>query len=313
MLILSCLRTTRLASEFEIQADEENTVARETSEQISARLGGFVARPALEQYREKYKKFIRFERENGILQFQLTQDGGPAQLSLPARDAWVQGLLEVSNDPENEVIIITGTGPAWTGSVDPESFARVADGSSDVNYDHFFANTVKLLQHAILSIDVPTIGAINGPGVHTEAALFSDITLCTDTSEFSDGHFGVGVVPGDGLALALQNLIGPKRASYALYTSEVIDAHRALELGLVNEVLSLENLLPRAWELARQIMAAPRVTRRLTHAVVQRPWRRLLQDDFGFHVAHELFGSSLLLADTPVPTFAESLVEGDNP
>ena len=84
--------------------------------------------------------------------------------------------------------------------------------------------------------------------------------------------------------------MGPKRAAYYLYTSERIDAQMAIDIGLVNEARPLDQLLPRAWELAEMIMQKPRATRRLTSAVLRRPWKRRLVHDLGFHLAHELLG-----------------------
>ncbi len=84
--------------------------------------------------------------------------------------------------------------------------------------------------------------------------------------------------------------MGPKRAAYYLYTSDKIDARTAKELGLVNEVVPLQQLLPRAHEIADKIMQKPRSIRRLTTAVLKRQWKRRLVQDLGFHVAHELLG-----------------------
>ena len=62
-----------------------------------------------------------------------------------------------------------------------------------------------------------------------------------------------GLVPGDGMYLVMQILMGPTRARYFMITGQEIDAHEALAIGIVNEVLPPERVLPRAWELARQI------------------------------------------------------------
>jgi enoyl-CoA hydratase/carnithine racemase len=87
-----------------------------------------------------------------------------------------------------------------------------------------------------------------------------------------------------------QELLGLKRAAYYLYTSEKIDPMTAKQMGLVNDVLPLDKLLPRAWAIAEQIMKKPRATRRFTSAVLRRPWKRLLVQDLGFHMAHEYVG-----------------------
>src|SRR5439155_3351158 len=99
--------------------------------------------------------------------------------------------------------------------------------------------------------------------------------------------------PGDGQGMTFQELMGLKRAAYYLYTSDKIDAQTAKEIGLVNEVVSLERLLPRAWEIAEKIMKKPRTTRRLTASVLRRPWKRLLVQGLGFHLGHELLGFRL--------------------
>lgn len=96
----------------------------------------------------------------------------------------------------------------------------------------------------------------------------------------------------NGQQLTLQELVGTKRAAYHLYTRAPIGARQALDLGLVNEVLPGDELLPRAWEIARAIMTSPRTARRLTHAIAARPWKRRLVHDLGFGLAHEMFGIS---------------------
>jgi hypothetical protein len=57
--------------------------------------------------------------------------------------------------------------------------------------------------------------------------------------------------------------------------------------------MPLDRLLPRAWEIAERIMKKPRSVRRLTSAVLRRPWKRLLVQDLGFHLSHELLGIRL--------------------
>ncbi len=94
--------------------------------------------------------------------------------------------------------------------------------------------------------------------------------------------------------LVLQELVGQKRAAGYLYSGERIDAQTALRLGLVNEVTENDRLLPRAREIAEEIMKKPRTTRRMTHAIIQRPWRRRLTEDLGYGLAHEQFAARLI-------------------
>ncbi|MEC3920260.1 enoyl-CoA hydratase/isomerase family protein [Nocardia sp. CDC160] len=257
-----------------------------------AQVGGFVARPNFDTYAEKYADYFVMQRRNGIIELRMHTDGGPARFGFAMHNAWAQAWQEIGNDPDNEVLILTGTGDQWLGVPDPTG-AGPADATrpKDFAYEHGFYDMTKLLENFVFGIDIPTIAAINGPSIaHTEFALLSDITLAAETATIIDPHLLAGSAPGDGQQLTLQELIGTKRAAYHLYTGLPIGAQQALELGLVNEVLPADRLLPRAWELAEMIVSRPRTARRLTHAIAQRPWKRRLVQDLGFGAAHEAFG-----------------------
>jgi len=269
-----------------------------TDERPNARAGaqrmGFVSRPRFEDYREKYATYFKLERQNGILQVQMHTKGGPVMYGLPIHNAWSQLWLDIGNDPDNEVLIFGGTGDKWIGGFDPDFAAQsLHEMPADAFYDQIYSDATKLLEAFIFNIDIPTIACINGSGLHTEFALLCDITLCAEHAELFDPHFQFHLVPGDGQGLTFQELMGLKRAAYYLYTSEKINAEMAKEMGLVNEVLPLDRLLPRAREIAEKIMQKPRAIRRLTSAVLRRQWKRRLVQDLGFHIAHELLGMHL--------------------
>ena len=86
-------------------------------------------------------------------------------------------------------------------------------------------------------------------------------------------------MPGDGIHSCFQELLGVKRAAYALLTGQAIDAKTALEYGMINEIVPREKLIERAYKLADHIMTQPRTTRRLTTQIVRRPWRQRITND----------------------------------
>jgi enoyl-CoA hydratase/carnithine racemase len=88
--------------------------------------------------------------------------------------------------------------------------------------------------------------------------------------------------------LVLRELAGVKRASHAVYTGQGITAGEAQRLGIVNEVLPRDDLLPRALDLAAKIMASPRTARRLTHGLITRTWQRRLVAELRDSYAHQL-------------------------
>jgi enoyl-CoA hydratase/carnithine racemase len=142
----------------------------------------------------------------------------------------------------------------------------------------------------INDLEIPTIGILNGPGFHTEIVLMCDITLCAEDATVFDLHYDIGSVPADGIHSCFQELLGVKRAAYALLTGEAIGARRALEWGMVNEVLPREELLDRALVIAEHIMSQPRITRRLTTQIVRRPWKKRIVDDLDGGFGIQMFG-----------------------
>jgi enoyl-CoA hydratase/carnithine racemase len=225
-------------------------------------------------------------------------------------NVWHQAWAEIGNDPENEVVIITATGDRWidypypvtteTRDEDITDELRVAirGTTSEEALLELYTGALKHTQNVIFGLNVPTIGVIQAPAyVHYESALFCDITLCSDDAVFNDPHANLGLPPGDGLGMAYQHLMNPKQQAYYLYTSDTIDAQTALRLGLVNEALPAEDLMPRAREIAQRIMRLPKLSRLMTKQIVRRSAERRYADDAAFHLAHELCSFGRNVAD----------------
>jgi enoyl-CoA hydratase/carnithine racemase len=106
-----------------------------------------------------------------------------------------------------------------------------------------------------LNIEVPIIAAVDGPAlIHAEIAVLCDIVLASENAAFQDApHFPNAIVPGDSVHIVWPLLLGPNRGRYFVLTGQELSAQEAFDLGVI---LPQERLLPRAWELARQITIA---------------------------------------------------------
>jgi enoyl-CoA hydratase/carnithine racemase len=262
-----------------------------------ANLRGDVPRPDLADYAKKYAHVFKFERNNGVLEARLHHNGGVAGAS-GWFNVWSQAWLEIGNDPENEVIIVTASGDQWieypmprTGEITNEIRAAGAGMCTAENAYRLYYDALKNTENIIFGLNVPTIGVIQGPAfVHFETALMCDITLCADDAVLKDPHADFGLPPGDGLGLAFQHLMNPKQQAYYLYTSDTIDAQTALRLGMVNEVLTRAELMPRARAIAARILRMPKLARLMSKQIVRRQLQQRHVQDAGFHLAHELLG-----------------------
>jgi enoyl-CoA hydratase/carnithine racemase len=141
----------------------------------------------------------------------------------------------------------------------------------------------------MLAIDAPMIAAVNGPALrHAEIPVMCDIVLASDTAAFQDSaHFTGGLVPGDGMHVVFPLIMGLNRGRYFLLTGQRLSAAEAKDMGLVNEVLPHEKLLPRAWEHAREIMKLPELNRRYTRILITEMLRRQMNDLLPYGLALE--------------------------
>ena len=262
---------------------------------------GYIHMPTLREYSERFKNFFKFKRsDDGILEVRMHTFEGHVRWSYQMHHALAELWTVVGHDTKNEVLIFTATGEKWIAEADASSFKDVEDSpDDDQRFNVQIGDTLKIVENFVNDLEIPTIAAINGRGIHWEMALMSDITLCTPDFVLQDDHFGMhsGMVPGDGQMMALQVLCGLKRGNYLAYTTKGIDAQTCLQLGAVNEIVERDKILDRAWELARMIMKSNRSTRRMTHHLAVRPWRELVEQNLRQQVYAEMYSVNLSKAE----------------
>jgi enoyl-CoA hydratase/carnithine racemase len=270
--------------------------SKNQKEETTMSLTNFVPTPRFEEYRELFKEHFQMERRDGIIVLRMHTLEGDVQWSFELHRAIWQAFRTVGADPENEVMILTTTGDTWIANFDDSSFSKEDDDRPYYSYEHMYFDGRQMLISLIHEVEIPTIGVIPGPGGHTELALMCDLTICSDNAIVIDPHFDIGLVPGDGIHSALIELMGVKRATYAMWMCEPIDAQKALQYGLVNEVVPREKLMDRAWEIAERLASKKRTTRRMSVQVMRRQWKQRIVDDLDGAFAMEMHA---YLCDNP--------------
>jgi len=239
---------------------------------------------SFDSYRDAFSNARLTRSTNGVLEIALHTDGGPLIFNGHTHEQFVDLFHAVGSDPDNRVVILTGSGKAFMDTISPEGF----DFFSPRGFDKIYREGKKVLMN-LLDIEVPLIAAVNGPArLHSEYILLADIVLATPSTVFQDKpHFEFGIVPGDGVHLLWPEVIGTVRGRYFILTRQELDARTAKEWGAVNEILPADKLLPRAREIAEGLVKLPPLTTRYTRIALTQKLRRIIDEGVGYGLALE--------------------------
>lgn len=176
-------------------------------------------------------------------------------VNVQMRDELIQALGALRDDPDIRVVVIRGAGErAFSAGADLTEFSHAP---SRVKARQ--ARWARDLWGTFLSFPKPIIAALHGYvlGAGVEMALCCDIRIASQDALFGLPEVELGMIPAAGGTQTLPRLIGAGKAMWLLLTGERVDAAEAHRLGLVDYVVSKEELVGFAEAMARQILACP--------------------------------------------------------
>jgi enoyl-CoA hydratase/carnithine racemase len=193
-------------------------------------------------------------------------------LDYPTIDAILAALDRYETDHSIRVVILTGTGrKAFSAGADiPALAASIGDGTEHAVRD--IVRRGQALTRRIEEYPKPVIVAVNGLayGAGCEITEAAPLALAAEHATFAKPEITLGFPPPFGGTQRLPRHIGRKHALEMILTGEPIPATRAAELGLINDVVPADDLLPAAQELAaRTIRHAPTAVAACLRAVTR--------------------------------------------
>nr|WP_198429155.1 enoyl-CoA hydratase/isomerase family protein [Nocardia bovistercoris] len=170
-------------------------------------------------------------------------------------------------DTEAKVVILTGSGRAFSGGGDLDWITSFLD--DPVARDESIREGAQIIEE-MLRFPLPVIAAVNGAavGLGASIAVLCDVVLMSERAYLADPHVAVGLVAGDGGAAFWPLLTPILRTREYLYTGDRIDAATAVEVGLASRVVAAADLLGEAEKLAQRLAAQPQEALRGTKRVV---------------------------------------------
>jgi enoyl-CoA hydratase len=194
--------------------------------------------------------------------------------------------LDVADDAETRVVVITGAGKAFSAGGDLDMIE---------GYQHRLSAIAQVMHEAgdivynITNLDKPVISAINGVavGAGLAVALMADISIMSETARITDGHIRLGVGAGDHAAIIWPLLCGLAKAKYYLLTADFIDGKEAERIGLVSLCVPSEDVLAKAMEVATKLALGPQLAIRWTKRALNH-WIRQAGPIFDHSLALEM-------------------------
>ena len=218
--------------------------------------------------------FLIIERTGAIATITLNR---PQERNAISRPEYIEEIrdfcADATRDPSLKAVVVTGAGSAFCagGNVkDMRDKSGIFEGSP-YTLRNRYRDGIQQIPLALYELEVPTIAAINGPaiGAGLDLACMCDVRIAAEGAIFAESFVKLGIVPGDGGAWLLPRIIGNARATLMTLTGDAIDTARALEYGLVSDVVAPEALLDAARAVAARIAANPGHATRLAKRLLR--------------------------------------------
>lgn len=204
----------------------------------------------------------------------------------------IDALESLEDDPAISVGILTGNGRAFCaggnlkGMKEKTGIGRMPVPVETMNT---YRRGVQKITRAFMATNVPMIAAVNGHavGLGLDLACLCDVRIAAESAKCAASFIKVGIVPGDGGAWSLQQILGYSKAAELFLTGERFDAASGLEMGLFSQVVADEKLLDAARAVAEKIAENPPRAVRLTKRLLREAQAQRYSDILELSAAYQ--------------------------
>lgn len=221
-------------------------------------------------------KEILFDVDDGVATITLNRPERMNAFSNGMLAEWAGAIKRCQADDAVRAVIVTGAGRGFCAGGDMKDASEgrgiVGSEGSIASRRHSLRNSVHHVPRALLQLDKPYIGAINGAavGAGMDMASMCDIRFASDIAKFGMSYVKVGLIPGDGGCYFLPRIVGLAKALELIWTGDIFDAGAALEMGYVSRVYPGDQLLDETRTFARRLAEGPAVAIQLAKRLAYR-------------------------------------------
>jgi 2-(1,2-epoxy-1,2-dihydrophenyl)acetyl-CoA isomerase len=200
---------------------------------------------------------VLYDVDEGVATITLNRPDAMNSLTTQMRVELLAAVERAADDASARAVILTGAGKAFCVGQDLREHADTLERGLGL------ADTVRMHYNPIVwkitSMGKPVVAAVNGvaAGAGASLAFACDFRVAAASAKFVMAFTGIGLAPDSGASWTLQRLVGPARARELLLLGEVVDAARALELGLVMRTVPTAEVPSTARDLAVRLAQGP--------------------------------------------------------
>jgi 2-(1,2-epoxy-1,2-dihydrophenyl)acetyl-CoA isomerase len=225
---------------------------------------------------------INLKREGAVARVTIDRPDRLNAMTTRTSDELVDAFTTLGEDTEVRSIVITGEGRGFSAGQDLTEFRSDYEAGRERDIEGHLRATYNRLILQVVETPKPVIAEINGvaAGAGLSLALACDLRVAGDGARFTLAFVKIGLIPDSGATWSLARTVGHARALELALTGDVIDAERALEIGLVHRVVADASLRDEVDALAKQLAELP------TRAIAET--RRLFLNGQGGSLAEAL-------------------------
>lgn len=235
---------------------------------------------------------LKLEKEGSVAVLTISRPEALNALNADLLNELDRAASIIKEDSSVAVLIITGEGKAFVAGADIAAMKDM-DSEKGRKWGELGSSVFRKIE----LLEIPVIAAVNGfaLGGGCELAMCCDIRIASENAKFGQPEVSLGITPGYSGCVRLPRIVGPGKAKELIYTGDVITAGEAEKIGLVNKVVSADELMTSAKSLADKIVSRAQLAVRYSKMAIN----RALETDIDTAIAFEnqVFGLCFSTSD----------------